>query len=106
MMPKKIKKFKVRIKNPKTLVRKIETYLNKIFGPKRDEVKQKRVWNLRCNYNRPRNESFIEIEFFGEPNKKHTLMMFEHPYTIIDEDAEEWYEVNSEIFDNLFEESR
>lgn len=105
-MPKKIKKFIVHIKNPKTLTSEIETYLNKIFGPEYDEDKKKRVWYLGRNYQRPRNESHLEIEFFSEPNKKHTLMMFEHPYTIINEDAEEWYEINSEIFDNLFEGSR
>ena len=100
-MPKKIKSFTVHLQNPKTKTEEIEKYLNKVFGPPWDDDYKNRFWYLGRNYDRPRNESHLEIKFFGEPNKKHTLMMLEHPFTIINEDADIWYECDT-FFNKLF----
>lgn len=101
-MPRKIKKFTIHIQNPKTNTKEMEEYLNKVFGPSWDDAHKNQFWYLGRNYDRPSNESHLEIEFVGEPNKKHTLMMLEHPFTIIKEDADEWYECDT-YFNKLFE---
>lgn len=96
-MPKKIKKFTVHLQNPKTKPETMVKYLERKFGPMYND------WYVGRNYNRPSHESHIEITFYTEPNKKHLLMMLEHPYVIIDQEVEEWYEVSSDTFNSLFE---
>ena len=100
-MPKKIKSFTIHLNNVKTDISEVKQYLEDNFGISHDG--DQTYWYLGRNYNRPGNESYMEITFYSEFNKYHTLMMFKHPFTIIDIDADEWYEVDTTIFQNLFE---
>ena len=102
-MPKKINSFTLH-PNSKIDIYEMEKYLNKTFGPDRNKDGSEHYWYLGRNYRRPSAESHLEIKFWGEPNKKHTLMMLKYPCTVIHEDADEWFEVDSKVIDNLFEE--
>jgi hypothetical protein len=103
MMPKTINSFTVHLQNKSTSIEEMNEYLNTRFGPSRSE--DRKHWYLGRNYNRPFSESLIEITFYGEPNRDHTMMALEHPFVIIKEDADEWYEVSNEQFNTLFEET-
>jgi hypothetical protein len=103
-MPKKIHSFTIHIKNRHTSVEEMKEYLTKTFGPDRSEDNNTFYWYIGRNYERPSRESHLEIKFYSEFSKKHTLMMFEHPFSLIHEDAEEWHEINDELFSNLFDE--
>jgi len=102
-MPKIIKSFTVHLKNRKTSVEEMYEYLTKQFGPDWNKEHTEQSWYLGRNYSRPFTESHIEITFFMNPNSRHTMMFFEHPFKIIYEDAEQWYEVPDEIFNKFFE---
>ena len=102
-MPKIINNFTIHIQDPDIGPNEMEEYLIKRFGPSRSDVNDSRNWYMGRNYQRPYNESHLEIQFEGSPTSKHTLMMLEHPFTIINEDVTEWAEVDDKVFNKLFE---
>jgi hypothetical protein len=97
-MPKIINNFKIHLSNPEVRTKEIHNYLEKAFGDENTET-----WYLGRNYDRPYDESHIEITFYIPWNSKHTLMQFKYPFTIINENAIEWHEVNDEHFNDLFD---
>ena len=102
-MPKKIKNFVIHLNNPRIKPKEMKKYLEDHFGPSWDDAHENQFWYLGRNYSRPYDESHIEITFYCEPNKKHDLMMFVHPFTIININADEWFTVSDQTFNNLFE---
>ena len=96
-MPKKIISFTVNISNPKTDLIKLDEDLDRLIG--RGNYRRFR------NYDRPYNECVAEVTFYGQPNSKHFVFGFVHPFVQTDEVIEEWHEVNEKHFDDLFEEA-
>ena len=81
-MPKTINNFTVHIDDPQTTPVEMKQYLKKRFG-------EYGGWYMRRNYERPMEESVLEVRFEGAPDKRHTLMMIEHPYTLMEQDITE-----------------
>lgn len=79
-MARSITSFTIHICNPETRPEDMEKYLTTTFGDWRVAE-----WYMGRNYSRPYDESILEIKFIGPPNKYHTKMMFDHPYTFITE---------------------
>ena len=91
--------FIAHLNNPKTKPQEIIDFLEIMFGDRREAG-----WYVGRNYERPYNESEIEVQFSGYPNKKHLLFGLVHPYTII----QKWDETittreNAKQFNLLFE---
>lgn len=102
-MPKIINNFTIHLSDPEIEPKEMRDYLEKTFGDCDGVDGNTRTWYLGRNYNRPLNESHIEITFYIPWNPKHTLMQFKYPFTVINEDSTEWHEVNNDHFNNLFE---
>jgi hypothetical protein len=103
-MPKVVKQFTIHILNEEASIDELSKYLTEKFGEQWNESRSVKNWYLGRNYHRPIDESVIEITFYGPPNKKHTLMAFEHPFKVIEEIADERYEPTN-YFNQLFEET-
>ena len=102
-MPKIIKSFTIHLENKHTSYQEMYEYLTTNFGPDWDDAHENIFWYIGRNYKRPFTESHLEITFYTEPNSKHTMMYFYHPFKIIAQDAEKWLEVSNYTFDKLFE---
>ena len=92
-MARNIISFTIHICNPETSPEDMEKYLTTTFGDRRVAG-----WYMGRNYDRPYDESIIEIKFIGQPNKYHTKMMFDHPYNFIKEEISDF----DTTFDKFF----